>query len=125
MASSHVAVSHFRLLQEREISSKYCSFLFGFIFGQTEAIPGLNGFGSVLSRLFLFGFFSTPMAFFNAIAKDFEIGAFGASLVFTCVHGVGAICAPLVGRALDRYPVRLVMAIGALSMGGILTVAGE
>ena len=33
------------------------------------------------------------------------------------MHGVGAICAPLVGRALDRYPVRLVMAIGAISMG--------
>ena len=62
-------------------------------------------------------FFYSYGAFFNAIAKDFEIGAFGASLVFTCVHGVGAICAPLVGRALDRYPVRLVMAIGAISMG--------
>ena len=69
-------------------------------------------------------FFYSYGVFFNAIAKEFgdsDLGAtlgshLGASLGLTITHAVGAVAAPLVGRALDRFPLRRVMAAGALSM---------
>ena len=69
-------------------------------------------------------FFYSYGVFFTAIAKEFgdsDLGALlgshlGASLGLTITHAVGAIAAPLVGRALDRFPLRRVIAAGALSM---------
>ena len=69
-------------------------------------------------------FFYSYGVFFTAIAKEFgdsELGTLlgshlGASLGLTITHAVGAIAAPLVGRALDQFPLRLVIATGALSM---------
>ena len=108
------------MLQERQRSSNIFPLsVWLFSLNKPKQFPGWRMVLVAFSvDFFAVGFFFYSYgAFFNAIAKDFEIGAFGASLVFTCVHGVGAICAPLVGRALDSYPVRLVMAIGAMSMG--------
>ena len=69
-------------------------------------------------------FFYSYGVFFTAIAKEFgdsDLGALlgshlGASLGLTITHAVGAIAAPLVGRALDRFPLRRVIAAGALCM---------
>jgi MFS family permease len=69
-------------------------------------------------------FFYSYGVFFNAIAKEFgdsELGALlgshlGASLGLTITHAVGAVAAPMVGRALDRFPLRRVIAAGALAM---------
>lgn len=61
-------------------------------------------------------FFYSYGVFFNAIAKEFGGSHLGASLGLTVTHAVGAIAAPLVGRALDRYPLRRVIAVGAVSM---------
>lgn len=61
-------------------------------------------------------FFYSYGVFFNAIAKEFGGSHLGASLGLTVTHAVGAIAAPLVGRALDRFPLRRVIAVGAVSM---------
>ena len=61
-------------------------------------------------------FFYSYGVFFNAIAKEFGGSHLGASLGLTVTHAVGAVAAPMVGRALDRYPLRRVIAVGAVSM---------
>jgi MFS family permease len=61
-------------------------------------------------------FFYSYGVFFNAIAKEFGGSHLGASLGLTVTHAVGAIAAPMVGRALDRFPLRRVIAVGAVSM---------
>ena len=61
-------------------------------------------------------FFYSYGVFFNAIAKEFGGSHLGASLGLTVTHAVGAVAAPMVGRALDRFPLRRVIAVGAVSM---------
>jgi MFS family permease len=54
--------------------------------------------------------------FFKAIAEDFGGSRLGVAIGLTVTNAVGAIAAPYVGRALDKYPLRNVMGIGALFM---------
>ena len=61
-------------------------------------------------------FFYSYGVFFNAIAKEFGGSHLGASLGLTVTHAVGAVAAPMVGWALDRFPLRRVIAVGAVSM---------
>ena len=61
-------------------------------------------------------FFCSYGVFFKAIAEDFGDGRLGVALGMTVTHAVGAVVAPLVGRALDRFPLRLVIGVGCLSM---------
>ena len=56
-------------------------------------------------------FFYSYGVFFNAIAKEFGGSHLGASLGLTVTHA-GAVAAPMVGRALDRFPLRRVIAVG-------------
>ena len=51
-------------------------------------------------------FFYSYGVFFKAIAEDFGDGRLGVALGMTVTHAVGAVVAPLVGRALDRFPLR-------------------
>jgi MFS family permease len=53
---------------------------------------------------------------FQAIAEDFGGSRLGVAIGLTVTNAVGAIAAPYVGRALDKYPLRNVMGIGAIFM---------
>ena len=61
-------------------------------------------------------FFYSFGVFFKAIAAEFGDSRFGVSLGFTATSVVGAIAAPLLGKALDIYPLKWVIAIGCVSM---------
>lgn len=62
-------------------------------------------------------FFYSYGIFFKAIAVEFGDSRFGVSIGVTVTQGVGAVLAPFIGRALDRFPLKNVMACGAISMG--------
>ncbi|MBT4493087.1 MAG: MFS transporter [Gammaproteobacteria bacterium] len=62
-------------------------------------------------------FFYSYGVFFKAIAAEFGDSRLGVSMGTTVTMGVGAIMAPFIGRALDHYPLRKVIASGAIAMG--------
>ena len=61
-------------------------------------------------------FFYSYGVFFKAIAADFGGSRLGVAIGMTITSAVGAIAAPYVGRALDKFPLRNVMGIGAIFM---------
>ena len=61
-------------------------------------------------------FFYSYGVFFKAIAVEFGDSRLGVALGLTVTNAVGAVAAPLVGRALDRFPLRRVIGVGATSM---------
>ena len=61
-------------------------------------------------------FFYSYGVFFKAIAAEFGDSRLGVALGLTVTSAVGALVAPMVGRALDRYPLRNVIGVGAVSM---------
>lgn len=61
-------------------------------------------------------FFYSYGVFFKAIAAEFGDSRLGVALGLTVTNAVGAIAAPLVGRALDRFPLKRVIGVGATSM---------
>jgi MFS family permease len=62
-------------------------------------------------------FFYSYGVFFTAIEQEFGGSRLGVSLGLTVTATVGAIAAPFVGSALDRFPLKRVIAAGAISMG--------
>jgi len=58
-------------------------------------------------------FFYSFGIFYPAMDADFEGGSFGIAMALSVSNIVSGIVAPLVGRALDRFPIRNVMLIGA------------
>ncbi|MBT3426962.1 MAG: MFS transporter [Gammaproteobacteria bacterium] len=62
-------------------------------------------------------FFYSYGVFFKAIATEFGDSRFGVAIGITLTQAVGAVLAPFIGRALDRYPLKRIMAAGAISMG--------
>ena len=62
-------------------------------------------------------FFYSYGVFFKAIAEDFQGSRMGVSLGIVIAQGTGALMAPLIGRALDRYPIKQVIALAATSLG--------
>ena len=62
-------------------------------------------------------FFYSYGVFFKAIAEDFGDSRLGVALGITLTQGIGAVLAPFIGRALDRFPLRAVIASGAVAMG--------
>ena len=61
-------------------------------------------------------FFYSYGVFFKAIAVEFGDSRLGVALGLTVTSAVGALAAPLVGRALDRFPLRRVIGVGATAM---------
>jgi len=61
-------------------------------------------------------FFYSYGVFFKAIAEDFGGSRLGIAFGLTVTNIVGAIAAPYVGRALDKYPLKHVMGVGASFM---------
>ncbi len=61
-------------------------------------------------------FFYSYGVFFKAIAAEFGDSRLGVALGLTVTSAVGAFAAPVVGRALDRFPLRRVIGVGATSM---------
>jgi MFS family permease len=61
-------------------------------------------------------FFYSYGVFFTAIEQEFGGSRLGVSLGLTVTAAVGAVLAPLIGHALDRYPLKRVIAAGAISM---------
>lgn len=61
-------------------------------------------------------FFYSYGVFFKAIAAEFGGSRLGVSLGITITSAVGAIAAPLIGHALDRYPLKRVIGAGTLCM---------
>lgn len=69
-------------------------------------------------------FFYSYGVFFKAIEVEFGGSRLGVSLGLTVTATVGALLAPLIGHALDRYPLKRVIAAGATSMAvGFLTLS--
>lgn len=62
-------------------------------------------------------FFYSYGVFFKAIAAEFGDSRLGVSIGITVTQAVGAVLAPFIGRALDRYPLKRVIMVGACSMG--------
>ena len=62
-------------------------------------------------------FFYSYGIFFKSIAAEFGDSRLGVAIGITLTQGVGAVLAPFIGRALDRYPLKRIMALGAVSMG--------
>ena len=62
-------------------------------------------------------FFYSYGIFFKSIAAEFGDSRLDVAIGITLTQGVGAVLAPFIGRALDRYPLKRIMALGALSMG--------
>lgn len=69
-------------------------------------------------------FFYSYGVFFKAIAAEFGDSRLGVSIGISVTQGVGAILAPFIGRALDRYPLKRVIATGAISMGSGFLLLG-
>ncbi|MBO6657596.1 MAG: MFS transporter [Pseudomonadales bacterium] len=69
-------------------------------------------------------FFYSYGVFFKAIAAEFGDSRLGVSIGISVTQGVGAILAPFIGRALDRYPLRRVIATGAVAMGSGFLLLG-
>ncbi len=61
-------------------------------------------------------FFYSYGVFFKAIAAEFGDSRLGVALGLTVTSAVGALVAPLIGRALDKYPLRRIIGLGAASM---------
>lgn len=61
-------------------------------------------------------FFYSYGVFFKAMAAEFGDSRLGVALGLTLSQTVGALLAPLIGRALDRFPLRLIIGAGAISM---------
>ncbi len=61
-------------------------------------------------------FFYSYGVFFKAIAAEFGGSRLGVSLGITITSAVGALAAPLIGHALDRYPLKRVIGAGTLFM---------
>lgn len=61
-------------------------------------------------------FFYSYGVFFKALAGEFGGARLDVSLGLTVVNGVGALLAPFLGQALDRYPIKYVIAAGTASM---------
>lgn len=62
-------------------------------------------------------FFYSYGVFFKAIAAEFGDSRLGVSIGITATQIVGAVLAPFIGRALDLYPLKHVITVGACSMG--------
>lgn len=69
-------------------------------------------------------FFYSYGVFFKAIAAEFGGSRLGVSLGLTVTGAVGAVAAPLIGAALDRYPLKRIIGLGAVSMAlGFLSLS--
>lgn len=62
-------------------------------------------------------FFYSYGVFFKAIAAEFGGSRLSVSIGITLTQTVGALLAPFIGRALDRFPLKHVIVVGALAMG--------
>ena len=62
-------------------------------------------------------FFHSYGIFFKAIATEFGDSRLGVSVGISVTQGVGALLAPFIGRAADRYPLKNIIATGAIAMG--------
>ena len=62
-------------------------------------------------------FFYSYGVFFKAIAAEFGDSRLGVSIGVSVTQGVGAVLAPFIGRALDRFPLKNVISTGAVAMG--------
>ncbi len=69
-------------------------------------------------------FFYSYGVFFKAIAAEFGDSRLGVSIGISVTQGVGAILAPFIGRALDKYPLKRVIATGAIAMGSGFLLLG-
>jgi MFS family permease len=67
-------------------------------------------------------FFYSYGVFYKALTADFGGSRFGVGMGLFLANVVGALLAPFLGRALDRYPVRRIMLAGAtaVSLGYLL-----
>jgi MFS family permease len=61
-------------------------------------------------------FFYSYGVFFKALAEEFGGARLDVSVGLTLVNVVGGLLAPFIGKALDRHPIRRVIAAGTLSM---------
>jgi MFS family permease len=61
-------------------------------------------------------FFYSYGVFFKAMAAEFGDSRLGVALGLTVTSAVGALAAPMLGRALDTYPLKWVICTGATSM---------
>ena len=65
-------------------------------------------------------FFYSFGVFFKAIDAELAGSRLGVSLGMMVTGAVGGILAPFMGRALDRYPIKRIMLMGALVLSAAL-----
>ena len=70
-------------------------------------------------------FFYSYGVFFKAISAELGDSRLGVSIGITVTQGVGSILAPFIGRALDHYPLKRIIALGATSMGTGFLLLGQ
>jgi MFS family permease len=71
-------------------------------------------FGSAPILVFSFG------VFFKSLSQDFNVGRAAVSFAFTLHNLISAMCAPLIGRLIDRFGARSVILPGAGIFGLLL-----
>jgi len=62
-------------------------------------------------------FFYSYGIFLKGISADLAGSRFAASLGISIANGIGALCSPFIGRALDRLSIKRIMITGALLVG--------
>ncbi|WP_296459541.1 MFS transporter [Phenylobacterium sp.] len=84
-------------------------------------------FGCTVLSVLSGAFFYSRGIFLPEMAEGFGVGRLQISLAFTCAQVSGALSAPLIGRALDRYSPRIVLAAGAalLALGYVLSSSAQ
>ncbi len=87
----------------------------------TPPAPGFRGWHMV-GVAFLVDFIAVGFFFYSfgvyypAIDADFEGSSLGVAVGISISSFVGGVFAPFLGRALDRYPIKRMMLIGALAV---------
>lgn len=88
-------------------------------FGWT--IVGMAGFIFMLLIGTTFGAFSL---FVIPVSQEFGLSRADMNTAFILLQLGGALCAPFVGRALDRFPARRIMAVSGVLFGVSMTALG-
>jgi len=87
--------------------------------GETEArFHGwrMVGVAFVVEFIVVGFFFYSFGVYLKAIEAELASSRFGVSLGMMVTSAVGAILAPFMGRALDRYPIKRIMLMGAMAL---------
>lgn len=87
---------------------------------QYRYFPGWNMVAAafVVNSISVGFFFYSYGVLLKTLSDEFEASRFDIAMGLTLSHVVGSLVAPFLGRAIDKYPLKQVMTLGTLSVGG-------